>query len=382
MDRPRKQIHALTGLRFLAAFGVVLNHLPRVPEDPWLARFARFFAEGGAGVPFFFVLSGFVLTFANHGRLVRPAPGTSRRYLAGRVARIFPLHWLTLFAAVWLSTVPLRPVPGPVWHGLRFAANALLVQGFIPDPAYYAVYNSLSWTLSCELFFYLLLPLALRGTERWLARPGRLLAATGVALVVPLLLARTLIKHPERFDYLWPLYLPPIVQLPTFLAGVFLGRLFLLRPRRPVAHVMWSATLAEAATVGCLLLAVTQAYRVHWLYRMYGSYVPVMAGIVWLFAREEGALSRLLATRPCVYLGDVSFALYMVHGMTLSNVDLLLTGKLRPAWSAVIGFAVALLISAICHRWYEGPMRKIVNGLLVGRSQPPNFAAGAVRKAA
>lgn len=286
MDQPRNQIHALTGLRFLAAFGVVLNHIPRIPDDPWLARCARFFAEGGAGVPFFFVLSGFVLTVANLGRLVRPDPGATRRYLAGRVARIFPLHWLTLLAAVWLSTVPLRPVPGPVWHGLRFAANALLVQGFIPDPAYYAVYNSLSWTLSCELFFYLLLPLVLRGTERWLARPARLLAATAVAFLIPLLLARNLIRHPDRFEYMWPLYLPPIVQSPTFLAGVFLGRLYLLRPPKGRTRIDFSATLAEFAAVAGLLFAVSQAPRVHWLYRMYGGYVPLMAAIVWLFARE------------------------------------------------------------------------------------------------
>ncbi|HEX4589236.1 MAG TPA: hypothetical protein VH120_04865, partial [Gemmataceae bacterium] len=78
----------------------------------------------------------------------------------------------------------------------------------------------------------------------------------------------------------------------------------------------------------------------------------------------------------------VSFALYMVHGMTLSNIDLLLTGRLRPAGSAVVGFAIALLISAVCHRWYEGPMRNFVSGLLAGRTEPPSLAVGTARRAA
>jgi peptidoglycan/LPS O-acetylase OafA/YrhL len=106
-----------------------------------------------------------------------------------------------------------------------------------------------------------------------------------------------------------------------------------------------------------------------------------MAAIVWLFARQEGALSRLLASRPCVYLGDISFALYMVHGMILSNCDLLLESRLRPARIAAVGFAIALGVSAVCHRWYEGPMRRIVFRRLAGRPDSSARAAPARRAA-
>jgi peptidoglycan/LPS O-acetylase OafA/YrhL len=379
MDQPRGEIRSLTGLRFLAAIAVVVAHVPGMRQDPWLAPFARVLAEGAAGVPFFFILSGFVLTYANGGGLRSGEAGAVRRYLAARVARVYPLHLLTMAVTLWLPFVPPKPLPSGMHEGARLAANVLLVQGFIPDPAYIAVYNAVSWTLSCEMFFYLTLPFSLRIVDRRLARPVWLLTATAVALVWPPVLAAVLVNHSGTFQFLWPFYQAPIIHLPTFLVGVFLGRLFVTTaaPGRSSR----AATAAEAGAVLVLVLLASQAFRVNPTYRLFGAYVPVMSLIVWLFARQRGALSRLLGTRPFVYLGEISFSVYMIHGLVMSRCRVQWSGILRPAGIGLIAIGITIAVSAACHRWYEAPLRRIVAGWLGGR-RPAAGTVTPLRRAA
>src|SRR5438105_14109782 len=93
----KSRLDALTGLRFLAAAAVALAHLPRLHLDPSLPPTARrLFMEGGAGVPFFFVLSGFVLAYSYHDRLARPSGWELGRYALSRFARIWPVYLLSV----------------------------------------------------------------------------------------------------------------------------------------------------------------------------------------------------------------------------------------------------------------------------------------------
>src|SRR4051794_31464771 len=96
MSTPSR-LDALTGLRFPAALAVAACHTGElVCNNAFGPTARRVFAEGAAGVPFFFVLSGFVLAYSYHDRLARPAPGAAAAYYRSRVARIWPLHLFTL----------------------------------------------------------------------------------------------------------------------------------------------------------------------------------------------------------------------------------------------------------------------------------------------
>lgn len=380
MEQPRGDLRALTGLRFVAAFGVVLAHLPGVALDPWLAPAARFFAEGAAGVPFFFVLSGFVLTYANRARFSGPGHGPVRSYLIARVARIYPLHLLTLGLALWLPFVAAPSVGGPAQEAGRIAANALLVQGFTPNVAYIAVYNAPAWTLSCEMFFYLVLPLLLLGTVGWANRPRFWAAIAIVGAILPLALMRLAVRHPAVVDSLWPLYLRPMIHLGTFLVGVALGHLFLFRRQTAGRRSIWAATALEVIVLVMLAGLIALAPRVNLAYRQYGWYVPVMAGVVWLFSQERGVLSRLAASRPIVYLGEISFSVYMLHCLVISRSWIILHDYLRPAWIAALSIGITIAASAACHRWFESPMRRYLVNRLSGRRIDP--AAKPLRRAA
>ena len=190
-----KSLGPLTTLRFLAALAVFGHHLAFLADDPRTARvYNRFLFEGRVGVNFFFILSGFILTYNYAPTIAHWRWREIREFYVARFARVYPVHLLTfLIAAVLLTGVSMAPA--------RSAAAAIcqltLTQSFCPDPAVYFSFNAPAWSLSAEAFFYaafptllwLLLPLGRSGWPRpavlagvvWLAVVGFALGATTLA---------------------------------------------------------------------------------------------------------------------------------------------------------------------------------------------------------
>ena len=352
------RLDALTGLRFAAALGVAVAHLPYLHADPAVPRWlGRVMAEGGAGVPFFFVLSGFVLTYAYHAGLAGLARPAVAGYYVARVARIWPVHLLTLGMAMAL---PVGPQPGGVGPAIT---NALLVHNWVPVPAYYQSYNSVSWTLSIEAFFYLLMPLLLWVMVRWRsASPTRLtLAAVGVWLVQ--LGWVTLHKHGTGPLTVYAVVVCPAARVGEFAVGMLLALAFLRSPRpavAPTGREAWRWTLLELAAVAAVLGLMAMSHKAHPVYRASVYYVPALAAAVAVFARQRGWVSRALAARGPVLLGDVSFALFMLHPFAFVYVgDRYATAE--GTWvRAGVSLAAALGAAVVVHRLYEAPLRAAV----------------------
>src|SRR5207247_2593909 len=119
--------------------------------------------ELAQGVSFFFVLSGFILTYV-YGDLRRDG---WRRYFAARIGRIWPAH-LALFAYVVVALPLEQRTPPGSNHLPNALANVFLVQAWMPDFRFIGAFNNVSWSLSVEVFFYLLFPLLILFRDRWL----------------------------------------------------------------------------------------------------------------------------------------------------------------------------------------------------------------------
>ena len=190
------------------------------------------FGPGAAGVSFFFVLSGFVLTWS-----ARPGD-TARRFWQRRVAKIYPNHVVT-----WLVTLGVAVTVGSGVTVVAALANLFLVHPWIPDPAVYFGMNSVSWSLGCEAFFYALFPLLYRGVTRVPARalwPGALAALAGIWGVVGLVQ----LVVPAGYHY-WAIWLFPVARTPEFVAGMFLARI-VREDRWPRLYGVWPATVLAA----------------------------------------------------------------------------------------------------------------------------------------
>ncbi|MFC7595430.1 acyltransferase family protein [Terrabacter sp. GCM10028922] len=339
--RPAGQLHALTSMRFVAAFVVLLHHLPLAM--PGLVGLLSLAQAGYVGVTFFFVLSGFVLTWG--------WTSTSRvsDFYIKRAARVYPLHVLTAFAMALLLGRA-----GVDWTALP--ANLVLLQAWSPDPAVYLSFVGAAWSLSCEVFFYVCFPLLVSLLSRC-----RHVIRWAVAIVAATIAGGTLVSMvwPSSAEYLYHL---PMFRLADFTVGI----LVCLAIRRGWRLVIGPAAAAAlVATVYlCVLLAQTSTgsgIERSWFYSVL-MVLPFGLLIASLAGRELSGGVPLLRAKGLVLLGQWSFALYLVHGVVLAALQEHVR-ELRGAPAVIVGMAVVALVvtsSWLVHTLYERPIEAAV----------------------
>jgi peptidoglycan/LPS O-acetylase OafA/YrhL len=342
---PASRLPSLTGLRWIAAllvFGFHVGTMRIVAEPDLKAVVDRLFALGLSGVEFFYILSGFVLVWSFRDGEPR------RTFLRRRLAKIYPNH-LVMFVVVLLVG---RWFADPVnWWAA--AGNLVLLQAWNPIPGYFYSVNTVSWSLSCELFFYLCLPFALPVLRRW--RPAALWAVVVAAplLIVALWPGQRLVPEESRW---WFTQVFPVVRSLEFWMGVAAAELMRRgRWRGP------NLTVASLLFVGTWIVAGQWIRAELWAALLAVAYLLVITAAADADVRDRRTPWR---TRPMVWLGEVSFAFYLVHVFVMMTV-LRLTGDwgagLRGWWGpvAVLGFLLLnLLLAAALHRWVEMPLMR------------------------
>ena len=154
------ELPALTGIRFYAALAVFLTHVAITAEMERLSSGYQIFDLGVVGVSFFFVLSGFILTYNYAGIFKSGVPASGyKQFIWDRVSKIYPVHFATMLMALPIQILsPNKPLD---WRALPI--HALLLQCWLPftKTIFYNYLNVPSWSISCEWFFYLLAPVAI-----------------------------------------------------------------------------------------------------------------------------------------------------------------------------------------------------------------------------
>ncbi len=349
---PDRHLHALTSLRFVAALAVVLHHATGIAGNLiFIALFGRF---GWLGVSFFFLLSGFVLMWSYNPET---KPG---RFIFRRFTRIYPLHLLTLLAALTLFAIYHEPIGG--YHGTLYGtlANVLLIHGWVPlHPEIRQAWNGVSWSLSCEFFFYLCAPFLLPLIAR---QNGMVLAKTAVALWF-LLGGALLLASMEGWSRFLDIFMyHPVPRLFEFSLGAF-GARWLQQGFRPPA-VAW-ALVAAVLPADCYVL-VTGPQKscgdIMNLLFMPGALLFILS----VAAAERGGRAGLLLHPGLIMLGEASFALYMTHALwlgvfahaVLPRVAFWRGSSLYLEMGGLILYLVcALALSIVVHLWVEMPLR-------------------------
>jgi peptidoglycan/LPS O-acetylase OafA/YrhL len=214
---------ALTGVRFLAAFYVLIFHFGASFAERHHAphRLCDFLNHGYIGVSIFFVLSGFILTYTYAGKMNDARERTL--FWEARFARIYPVYLLAL-----LIMLPWYVRSEASW-GYTVAVVAG-VQAWFPSSWHLPMaWNTPAWTLSAEAFFYLLFPWMINRLYRISSRTlGGLL---GACLLYSIFCHSTELHPDPGWGAPITSMLPvPLMRLPEFLLGICLG-LFYLRSR-------------------------------------------------------------------------------------------------------------------------------------------------------
>ncbi len=377
----RRWFEGLDGIRFIAAFLVIVHHAGFSSGATFRWDLGGLlFTRMDIGVAIFFVLSGFLLyrPFVV-AQFAATAPPATVSFWIRRVVRIFPAYWVALLFLLAIGTISVDGVRG-------FLLSFTLTHVYAPD---YAVSGlTQSWTLATELGFYLALPLIAAGARRLTERHGDgrhrtinrqallLLAACAVLAASSFVFRAVMFRlSPYELDS-WGtvsrLWTPSYLDI--FAAGMALAVVSVWAEHRPLVRdatsaatgrvwqwwavavfVFWFLSTQLDLARGLDLASFEREMIRQTLYGVVG--VALVAPVV--FARPGSTPGlRFLAWRPMAWLGVVSYGIYLWHQAVLSWTHDLF------GWPDLSGNFLVLLVSAtvgsaaiagVSHRLVEEP---------------------------
>ena len=401
----REDLPVLTGLRFLAAFSVLIGHsavfilnfeTKNYDAVYWIRQ------ASGFGMTLFFVLSGFVIHYNYRIAVTEGGARGLGAFLWARFARLYPLFILTLpFNLLFSKRIfDLAGGDGTGFQGILEALPYFLT--FTQSWFYAPIQNlplisvvgaasPLTWSISTEWFFYLCYPLIALVLLR-VRRPIAVgIAAVGWCIAWTAIAAYLFDHSPEinewavsRFGSLadmssdprnsyvrWLLYYSPYVRIGEFVLGCLVGELYLqlrghtitgreaLVGQTGLVLAFFSVLLLTYVTYGPPVVGHDFFHKLNWNFAL----APSAAIIVFCAARYVGPLARLLTSRPVLALGEASY--YLLHFFVLIIVARL-SAEALPATPTNVAFAVTklvvlvafiLLISLASFAYFEAPAR-------------------------
>lgn len=356
-DLKRQTISSLQALRALAALLVVFSHIrhKHLQNSEPVAQFMSGYDFGPYGVDIFFVISGFIIAYIG-------PPGFHTladiaRFAKRRVVRIFPLYWLVTLVAftAWLYNPQIVNSSAP--HLTR------IWESFVLWPTDGRYLYQTGWTLSYEIYFYLLFALTM-------------LAGPLQRIILPVFLAASIALG----VYLTPNKDSPVFHMVTghYLIEFLAGYLFCILFRNNFQNFP-RAGLAFLGLGTCLILAKS----------VFGG--PVLEGIYYWGAPAilivfGGLMIENIIKWPkhIIAMGDASYALYLTHSLVLAPLAIIWY-KLLPASLTsnvlfmLVALAATLITAHLCHLIFEKPVTRLLYVHFTPKRDQQENAAAALK---
>jgi peptidoglycan/LPS O-acetylase OafA/YrhL len=378
MNAPRfANLDALRGLAALSVFGYHLSNHLGVRVDGSLMDVLRLpLVMGWMGVDLFIVISGCVISL-----LVLTSPSehwSPTRFLLQRLARIAPLHWLTL--ALFVVLLP-WPLPAERW--ISFAANFSFVHIFRTD--WYGQFNGPSWSIALEMQFYLLMALTAARV-----RTANKFVLLGSCLVISII-SKLLVMATFGFqvDLLDPGQVHKLVvrvsQLPVvldqFAAGYFVAACLV---QNNIGQPNTNSQVRRATARRVLFLVVGFLFAVYfaiWYAAVYPevdpdeawNYVFIRTLFGWMFAALVWAACNL-GTVPAIWLvrwlGERSYGIYLWHTLVIAIVKDL--GPMNSFSFSFLALSGTLICASLSWSFLERPAVAWVKHKTASRVIPAN----------
>jgi exopolysaccharide production protein ExoZ len=345
----RRQLQTIQAARGIAALTVVAFHLTMFVKETYLSAslWLDGFTNGFAGVDLFFVISGFVIVYTSYSYIGQRSQ--LRPYLTKRFVRVYPMYWLSLLAmllamsaAYWLGSDAIRLSMADKWPNFTT---------FLLTP-YHTILNGVSWSLSFELFFYLLFACLIVSKRLWVVPFAFLLGSIYVTFTEPYI-----VPGPATpvTTYFW--YSSLNIE---FALGAVLGTWFTYRPA-PVRlyNVPAGAGLCIAGLLWLFALPATPNEHVPerlWHYGI-GSFL-LLGGLLSL---EHSYAIRL--PRWVVLTGDASYVIYLIHVPLLLPFSRVVT-QTFPIFSPMVSWlclsfvVIITFLSVGIHKKVEKPLMR------------------------
>jgi peptidoglycan/LPS O-acetylase OafA/YrhL len=373
----------LNGLRFIAFFMVFLIHAPFLnftSNNEYLkliSTWYNYFNQhlGNSGVDLFFCLSAFLITKLLLIENDKYGSFSIGRFLKRRILRIFPLYYLMLFLGFvvipifYFNNTTVFPVSSDVHqnilkltlvpHLLFFANNTALVTGSPNE------FLAPLWSLSIEQQFYVIFPLIL---YYFVSKKENVFRDMTYFLIFALLLTTAIKFYYIGAGYAHPkIYLSSMTRLDCFIFGTFVA---LKNHYHPTILKIKFQPLIGSLVLGLnLSLPTPYAAVPHlWIPLSYLSNAVGFSLILdYLVRNSTSTFSKILSVKPLLFLGNVSYGLYVFHIMGFRIANEIHT-KLQMNVSGIyyfiyllIAFLITLGFATVSYYCYELPFLRLKN---------------------
>jgi peptidoglycan/LPS O-acetylase OafA/YrhL len=366
-------VGSLTGLRYVAAVTVAVGHGALGLRHDWLAQLVAQISS--IGMTLFFVLSGFVL-WLNYAEsfAAKPFSEAVRSFAIARFARLYPMY-----AAVVIGIVAVK---GGNLLALGFVAT--MTQAWFPSLDGKMLVTSIPsiqhlWSISVELFFYLLFPFICIGLARE-QRPATLMWLTLLnlaAFAASIFLffryggavLQAFVPSLTENGMQWLTYYAPYLHVAQFLAGCLVAMAYLQRGDKPIGHgearaaaLLFSLSVVGLAMLPVLLFVQPKLPDYYFTIELIVRLGEVTFFSVILLGASRYGLARFLSWRPMIIGGECSYSVYLLHPFLMriamigasdvvSVLEFVLRLCLFVAVTTAIAWGTYLLIEAPSRAW-------------------------------
>ena len=374
-----RKLDQLTGWRFIAAFGVVLCHFSDLLIGHRSEILVRIMVGMANFVGFFFILSGFILAYNYQSRFISGST-TVREFLTARFARIYPAVVFSLLVALpSFLFITLRSHTTPLQITGYAVASLLLIKTWLPFVKWNAMadWNGPMWSIETEFFFYLCFPFLvcplskLNLKQNFTAWITLAVAMIGLSFGYDVWLSRNGV---EAFRGAYDLFhSSPYFCILEFVIGIVTYNISIqLAP----GQLDWIKGSMKSAFPMIVLSYVginaflTQMSVVHGL-------PAILFSLVILGTYTEPSILKALGTTTFVFLGEISYSLYLLHIPVrrifefgcLKIKPLASLQQMAPPLFALLIILTSLGLASFCFRSIETPWRKKLRSAFASTSK-------------
>lgn len=330
------RIKELDAFRGIAALAVVLYHYTTIYSKDFGVESPIYFAYGWLGVPFFFILSGFVIT------LTIERCTSSLQFLKKRFVRLYPTFWICLLitlATIWVtksqSIDPIfdRPIVDIL---LNFTMFHELLKFHHVDGAY--------WSLLPELLFYLLMALLF-----FIKKVDKVLQYNGVLLVICFI----------HYFFPIPIFsrLLDLHYVLLFMIGICLYKIYMRKGKAPLyLHLLIIGNLI----LGMYLYGIVRPHL-----DMMIVFVSFPAIVLFFYIFVYLKFYILGRSSVLLFLGVISYPLYLVHQITGYIFMLFFDQYMSRFLSITLTTSIAIAIASLVTYIFEPPLKKVIKKYII-----------------
>lgn len=348
------RLEQLTFTRFIAAIAIVIFHYGKYAFPFNNDNINFLFIHANICVSYFFTLSGFVMMIAYYSK----SEINKVEYYKNRLARIYPVYLLALFLVIII------PILTSSINIKELLMSVFMLQAWVPKNA--LSINPPGWSLSVELFFYVLFPFLFNHIYKRLHYKTIAFYIISIWLITQLFIHLMLNNNffngfQLKINFI---YYFPIFHLNEFLIGNLAGLYFLKNPKQEKKND-WQII----ALIAILILTIKFSSG---LIYTNGLLALIFIPLIITISINKGFIGKIFKSKICVFLGEISFGIYILQFMvwiTISDYRLKKYFHIDKNLDLTLAFFIRLFalifIAALSYIFFETPIRNKIKKITI-----------------